>query len=176
MPEINPQNFEFPEKLLKKVMKLSDNAIIIQNGYENKYPKNIRIKLQENFDLPSMIIRGTPDFQIYDLGKFFLVESKEDARAIEVIPLLLNKIYSEKTGIPIYYCFRDSFTNVKDMSLEPILVPLTHADDFKKSFESWFIEYGIEKTQIIYLKKPIGGSGDPFVLNENVERKKLEGF
>ncbi len=171
---IDPNDFPYPPSLLREVMNLSSKAVIIQNGYENNFSKSNIQEIQKTYDFNSLIIRGRPDFQVFDNDKFFLVEGKTSPRVVEAVPLLFNKLYSEKTGIPVYYAFLDSFKLSKDIPFNWIKIPKKYAEEFNLNFKHLFIEYGVLEKVFDYEEKYRDGSGDPFVLDTHYPRLELD--
>ena len=170
MNNTNPADFVYPISLLREVMNLSNNAVIIKNGYENIYSIDHRRKIRERYDFNSLIISGRPDFQVFDNDKFFLVEGKTSPRIVEAVPLLLNLLYSKYTEIPVYYSFLDSYKRAEEIPFNWIKIPKNHSDEFNANFKDLFLEYGVLEENFEYVEYYENDSGDPFILDTRFPR------
>ncbi len=175
MVSIDPNDFPYPISLLRKVMNLSSNAVVIPNGYEHSFSETHRKVIRKTYDFNALIISGRPDFQIFDNDKFFLAEGKTSPRIAEAVPVLLNQLYSKKTGIPIYYSYLDSYKLAEEIPFNWIKIPKNHEDEFKTIWEPLFKENGVEDDSVFeYTGKWEYGSGDPFILDIKYERLDKE--
>ena len=158
--QINPELFKVTKQEIRQRFDLSNNDMVIDYGYENKFDAFQKSSIQKTYDMCSLYVRTQPDFFITKGGIACLVEAKQRANTVEAVQLYWNQILS-KGGTNVMYSFPEFNIPANFIPIDEILVPPKYRESFDMHFQEKLLE-SLPDVKISYIGST-KGSGDPFI-------------
>jgi hypothetical protein len=158
--DINPQEFEVSETLLRQRLHLSQKSTVFPFGFEGLSNNALVRVLQTRYDVFSLYFRTRPDFIIIDDYDVYLVEAKQRTKNVEATQLLFNK-YHERIGIKVLYSFPEITIRASQIPMETLVIPENYREKFDSNLKHLFENEGVEDFR--YVRPVTEGSGDAFV-------------